>query len=57
MDSDKKNPKEQPFFTQFLEDQAVENARGGADGQTNKWPSDFDEETLKYPSDRDEVRF
>lgn len=67
MDTDKKNPKEEPFFAQFLEDQEVAKAQGGAGGtsvlkdspQTLKYPSDGDEPTitLKYPSDDDEVKF
>jgi hypothetical protein len=58
MDSNKKNPKEQPFFAQFLEDQDVAEAQGGAGTTTTtlKYPSDRDETvTMKYPSDDDEV--
>lgn len=56
MATDKKNPKEEPFFAQFLEDQEVAKAQGGAGGTTLKYPSDKDEvtPTLKYPSDGDE---
>ena len=54
MDSIKKNPNEQPFFAQFLEDQDVAQAQGGTVTATKKYPSDYDEQTLKYPSDGDE---
>lgn len=46
---------DQPFFAQFLEDQDVVDAQGGAGGTTLKYPSDRDETmTLKYPSDGDD---
>lgn len=57
MDSQKKNAWDQPFFAQFLEDQEVAKAQGGADKATMNYPSDKDEEyqTMKYPSDGDEA--
>lgn len=54
MNVDKKNPSEQPFFAQFLEDQDLTQAQGGVEGGTKKYPSDRDDVTLKYPSDDDE---
>ena len=48
--------KEKPFFAQFLEDQEVAKAQGGA-AETAKYPSDTDDMTMKYPSDTDEPRY
>lgn len=57
MRKEDKPQKDEPFFAQFLEDQDVAKAQGGAGGTTLKYPSDKDETlpTLKYPSDGDEV--
>ena len=64
MHNREKDQNETPFFAQFLEDQDVAQAQGGAETttslrdsyQTLKYPSDGDENqvTLKYPSDGDE---
>ncbi len=55
MRKEDKPQKDEPFFAQFLEDQDVAKAEGGAGGVTLKYPSDKDEYvTLKYPSDDDD---
>jgi hypothetical protein len=57
MSNQDKPKNEQPFFAQFLEDQDVAEAQGGAETtMTLKYPSDRDEinQTMKYPSDGDE---
>lgn len=48
-----------PFFMRFVETPPVvePELKAGASGQTNKWPSDYDEVTKKYPSDDDEGRY
>jgi hypothetical protein len=50
-----KKTQKKPFFARFLENQELEQATGGRPLQTQKYPSDNDEDvTLKYPSDNDE---
>lgn len=54
-----------PFFARFLETQQPKvrtgvkaGAESGANRETTKAPSDFDEMvTMKYPSDDDEYRW
>lgn len=52
----KKTAPKKPFFARFLESQELARVEGGGGPfQTQKYPSDVDENvTLKYPSDDDE---
>jgi len=51
----KKSAPKKPFFARFLESQELSRVEGGGPFQTQKYPSDVDENvTLKYPSDDDE---